>query len=416
MSPERIFQSLSAAGLIVGAWLYGDYWKKTGASQSSDESITALRAQNSELTLENDELKGELAQVRSMLAQGPFPVPEDLIAYVEKDLGMVFLKAPNVKRDSPATLKNIAEKNLKFTRGESGLILENIAWELLGFIPSDQNLLGQWIAIETEDTRGIFDLTNGKILLSDSFDPQSIPDSAILARLLAMQLAYQNHPHKEWPTRDSWQAWQATFLGAAEATRQRYQRSRSVTEGGVTWKDPEQARDDLLNQLSAALQGFANFPFLDGQDHASHHYIDSREAYRKMFREPAETTAEIIHPERPQLEYTKISFEEKPGLILGEDSIGELGLRIWLEAFLGTQPASDLAKSWRGDRYQLIEENEKPILIWHLEMATAKSAETLVAEVRRLISPSIKETQPRRSIEITSQGTRVTFTNSPLNE
>ena len=99
-------------------------------------------------------------------------------------------------------------------------------------------------------------------------------------------------------------------------------RSRSVTEGGVTWKDPEQARDDLLNQLSAALQGFANFPFLDGKDHASHHYIDSREAYRKMFREPAETTAEIIHPERPQLEYAKISFEEKSGLILGEDSIG----------------------------------------------------------------------------------------------
>ena len=416
MSPERVFQSLSAAGLIAGAWLYGDYWKKTGASESNSEGATALRAQNSELTLEIDKLKSELAQVRSMLAQGPFPVPEDVIAYVEKDLDMVFLKGPNVKRDSPATLKNIAEKNLKFTRGESGLMLENIAWELLGFIPSDQNLLGQWIAVETEDTRGIFDFTSGNILLSETFDPQSIPDSAILVRLLAMQLAYQNHPHKEWPTRDAWQAWQATFLGAAEATRQRYRRSRSVTEGGVTWKDPEQARDDLLNQLSAALQGFANFPFLDGQDYASHHYIDSREAYRKMFRKPAETTAEVIHSNRPQLEYAEIEFEETSGLVLGEDSIGELGLRIWLEAFLGTQPASDLAKSWRGDRYRLIEKDEKPILIWRLEMATAKSAEALVTEARRLIFPSMKEVQPKRKIEITSEGNQVTFTNSPLTE
>jgi len=416
MSPERVFQSLSAAGLIAGAWLYGDYWQKSGASGSNDQGITALRAQNSELTLEIDELKSELAQVRSMLAQGPFPIPEDLIAYVEKDLDMVFLRAPSVKRESPATLKNIAERNLKFTRGENGLMLENIAWELLGFIPSDQNLLGQWIAIETEDTRGIFDLTNGKIMLSETFDPQSIPDSAILVKLLAMQLAFQNHQKKEWPTRDAWQAWEATFLGAAEATRQRYQRSRSVTEGGVTWKDPEQARDDLLNQLSAALQGFANFPFLDGQDYASYHYIDSREAYRKMFREPAETSAEIIHFNRPKLGFAEITFAATSGLVLGEDSVGELGLRIWLEAFLGTQPASDLAKDWRGDRYQLIEENEKPTLIWHLEMATEKSAIALVTEARKLIFPSIKETQPKRNIEITSQGTRVTFTNSPLSE
>ncbi len=31
MSPERVFQSLTAIGLIAGGWLYGDYWKKSGS-------------------------------------------------------------------------------------------------------------------------------------------------------------------------------------------------------------------------------------------------------------------------------------------------------------------------------------------------------------------------------------------------
>ena len=99
------------------------------------------------------------------------------------------------------------------------------------------------------------------------------------------------------------------------------------------------------------------------QAHARMNLIKPQVALFVLFRVVSETTAEIIHPERPQLEYTKISFGGKSGLILGEDSIGELGLRIWLEAFLGTQPASDLAKSWRGDRYQLIEENGKKICL-----------------------------------------------------
>ena len=375
-----------------------------------------MRAQNSELTLQIDELKGELAQVRSMLEKGPFPIPDDLISYVEKDLGMVFLKAPSAKRASQATLRNAAEKGIYLVRGENGLILENIAWELLDLIPSDQNLLGQWIAIDTEETRGLFDITSGEILLSETFDPQSIPDSAILVRLLDQQLAYQNHPQKEWTSRDEWQAWQATYLGAAESTRQRYQRSRSATEGGVTWKDPEQARNDLLLQLSPSMQGFANFPYLDGQDYAGHFYIDSRKAYLKMFREPAKTSAAIIHPDQLPINPVEISFKETASLVMGQDSLGELGLRIWLEPYIGTQPASDLARNWRGDAYQLLDEKQKPILIWQIEMATIESAELLVEEARKSRIPPMREGQAERQLTISSQGTRVTFTNSPLTQ
>ena len=413
MSPERVFQVLTFAALLAGAWLYGDYWKKVGAADGGGEAAASLREVNAKLTLEIDELKSELANVRSMLSKGPFPIPEDLIAYVEKDLGMVFLNAPSAKRASPDALRTAAEKNINLVRGRNKLVLENISWELLGLIPSDQNLLGQLIAIETQGARGLFDLTTGEILLSEDYDPQSIPDSAILVRLLTQQLTFQYHPRKEWKTRDEWQAWQATFFGAAESTRQRYQRSRSVSEQGVIWKDPEQTRSDLLLTLSPSMQGFSNFPYLDGQDYAGFHYIDTREAYLKMFREPAATTAAVIHPKRPAIDPVEISFEEPESILLGRDNLGELGLRIWLEPYIGTDPASKLAANWRGDQYQLLDEKETPILTWQIEMATIESADELVEQVRKFRIPPMKETQAGRTFTITSLGTRVTFTNSP---
>ena len=90
MSPERVFQSLTAIGLIAGGWLYGDYWKKSGSFEGGGEEAAQLRAKNTELSLTIDQLESDLAQVRSMLAKGPFPVPEDLITWVERTMEWFF--------------------------------------------------------------------------------------------------------------------------------------------------------------------------------------------------------------------------------------------------------------------------------------------------------------------------------------
>ncbi len=123
MNPERVFQILSAIGLIAGGWLYGDYWKKSESSVGNTDGLLELRAENAELTQQIDTLEGELAQVRSMLANGPYPIPDELIAWCREQ--MANYKVPRhvfIVDDLPLTASN------KVRKPE----LRTLATELLG--------------------------------------------------------------------------------------------------------------------------------------------------------------------------------------------------------------------------------------------------------------------------------------------
>ena len=157
-----MFQILAAIGLIAGGWFYGDYWRTSGSAKADNDESATLRAQNSELTQRVDELNGELAQVRSMLSSGPYPIPDDLIAWIEKDYGMVFLKSPDVRLASPTAMRDAAQANLKLIHGELGLEKESVAWELLGLLPQNQNLLVQLVMVNSDGAKGIFDLARDK--------------------------------------------------------------------------------------------------------------------------------------------------------------------------------------------------------------------------------------------------------------
>lgn len=410
MSPERVFQSLTAIGLIAGGWLYGDYWKKSGNFEGGSEELAQLRARNTELSLTIDELESELAQVRSMLTKGPFPVPEDLITWVEKDYGMVFLKPPNVRLASPATMRDAAENNLRFVHGETGLRMENIAWELIGLIPNDQRLIGLWIMLETTGVRGIFDLGKEQVLLADTFDPESVPDSSVLARLLAQQLSFQNHPMTKWANRDEWQAWQASHIGAAASLQSRYNR-RQFSQNKAEFKDPESEREQLLMALPPSIQGFANFPFVDGTDYARHFYIASREAWSGMFRNPPRNTASIIAPEIPHPPVEGPTFSPTSEKILSENCLGELGLRLWLEPYLGNETASKLAGMWESDGYRITEFDQNVSLTWKIKMTDETAAKDLAREVEFSMMEHLRENQPTRQIEIKAEGPIVILNN-----
>ena len=155
MSPERVFQVLTVLGLAAGGWLYGDYWKKSNLPPLDNDSAATLRAENSELVQRVDTLEEELAQVRSMLSKGPFPVPDDIISWVEKDYDMVFLKNPNVRLASPTKIRDAAHANLRLIYGEVDLENEGLAWELLGLLPPNQRLFTQLLFVNSTGVKGI---------------------------------------------------------------------------------------------------------------------------------------------------------------------------------------------------------------------------------------------------------------------
>jgi hypothetical protein len=413
MSPERVFQVLTVLGLAAGGWLYGDYWKKSNLPPLDNDSAATLRAENSELVQRVDTLEEELAQIRSMLSKGPFPVPEDIISWVEKDYDMVFLKNPNVRLASPTKIRDAAHANLRLIYGEVDLENEGLAWELLGLLPPNHRLFTQLLFVNSTGVKGICDLSEQRILLSENFDAMSVPDRSVLVRLLGQLLAYQNYPKKEWGSRDEWQAWEAVHTGSAAAQQSRFLR-RNTDTNEASWDDPEPAREQLLNDLEPALQGFCNFPFIEGADFSRYFFIDSRAAWAGMFQNPPSSTAAVLHPNQKEREAIDISFPNSGSEIIHENTIGELGLRLWLEPFAGMNESGLLAEQWRGDRYQLRSRSDKQFtLTWKIALVDEKSAKSLKAEVERSMIPHFQEAQASRKTTVNVSGTVLTFTNSP---
>ena len=415
MKPERVFQILLVGGLLAGGWLYGDYWKKSNLSTGSGEGLAELRATNSELTQEIDRLEEELAQVRSMLASGPYPVPDQLISWVEREHDMVFLKPPDVRLASPTDLREAANHNLDFVFGEDGLEHEGLVWELLGILPPNQQLRTQLLFVNSNGLKGVFDFTTERILLSENFDPVSVPDQSVLVRLLGQQLSFQNHPRKQWRSRDEWQAWEALHTGAAAALQSRFLRRNSAANE-AEWGDPEPQREALLNDLAPALAGFCNFPFIEGADYTRFFYLDSRQAFAGMFRDPPSTTRRVLHPNHPPLTSTAPSAPSLPGETIFQSDLGELGLRLWLDPILGNIEAEEIASGWVFDQYHLQKDDRSHTLVWQITLETEEKAAALSRVIEEQVLPDLREFQPIRTLTLSRTGTTLTLTNAPKPE
>ncbi|MDA7519299.1 hypothetical protein OAE58_02265 [Akkermansiaceae bacterium] len=386
MSAERVFQVLLCSGLLAGGWLYGHYWQKA-ALPSEASGSGELRSENAELTRDLDQLRDELAQVRSLLSKGSLAIPEDLIAFVEKDSGMVFTKAPLAKLAAPDVLRNAAERNLDLLFGKGGVEKEEQAWTSLGLLPANTKLRGQWIAIETLGVRGLFDLTSGEILLSEDFDPMSIPDSGALVHQLARQLQLQNHPLPfSWKSADEARAWQAVHRGAAAGVEARYMRRRAAAEE-IEWDDKGDDREALLLQLSPTMQGLANFPYFEGNNFAKKAYLDSRTAYLSIFKKPPTTTFGLLHPEMPPREEERTHSSQ----------IGALGILLLFDPYLGNEAAEEIAHSWVDDAYEI----QATTLTWRITLETPEIARTFVEGLQRIESKG-------RSINIDGTDVEVT--------
>ena len=415
MKPERVFQILLFIGLAAGGWLYGDYWKKSSASLQQSKEANELRAENSELILEVDQLGEKLAQMRSMLANGPYPVPDVLISWVEKEHGMVFLKSPDVRLASPIDLREAANRNLDLIHGETGLDYEGLVWEYLGILPPNQRLKTQFLFVNSSGVKGVFDFTRARILLSDDFDPVSVPDRSVLVRLLGQQLAFQNHPRKEWKSRDEWQAWEAVFTGAAAALQDRFLRRNSAANQAA-WANPESGREELLNDLAPALAGFCNSAFVEGTAYTGFFYNDSRKAFAEMFRSPPATTRQILHPNHSFEDVPAPSPPTMPGETVFKSNLGELGIRLWLDPLVGNQEAEKLASGWVSDQYFLQRTESTHTLVWQIILETSEKTDAMEEALKKTIVPGLKQLQPSRVIEISRFRETLTLTNSPKTE
>ncbi len=407
MNPERVFQILLIIGLLLGGYLYGDYWRKTPNSHSQPGPSSSLKSENTELAKKIDDLEDQVAQYKSMLATGPYPVPDDLIKWIEQDYGMKFKSRPEVRISSHSEFLATAKRNLNYVTTPEHLKKRSLAWEKIGLIKSGLTLHGQLVMVATAGSKGIFDLTQQKIYLSENFDHSSVPDRSVLVKLLGQALTFQNYPQSNWASWDHWKAWEAVHIGAASESQARFLRRNIVNKEGE-WKDPEPDRETLLNELEHSIQASSNFPYTDGADYAREIYLKTRAHLINSFENPPTKTLQIINNtpgdhQRPQ----------KENVTTNQNSLGSLGLRLWLEAHDLFPEAPEIAKSWLSDQWNLRSDENSSTFEWFLTL----NSEEMTSKTKQLISntviPQLQKKNPLQKITLSQQENSIRMVITP---
>jgi hypothetical protein len=105
------------------------------------------------------------------------------------------------------------------------------------------------------------------------------------------------------------------------------------------------------------------FPYRDGADFAATLYQDGGwRAVNGAFAHPPRSTEQILHPERyfagdMPVAVALPKLQVDGWQMVGEDTLGELYLRIYLERFLPIDDAIAACGDWGGDRYQVLSDD-----------------------------------------------------------
>ena len=379
MTPERLLFLLTTVAVIVGFWLFNTHALPTTIGEDSLQ----LRRQNTELTRENDDLRGQVANLRSMLANGPYPVPEPLIEFVQKDLGLDFASAPPmVKMVGPDELRNATERTLNLIYGPSGIAQNEKVWRTLGLLAADENFLADWLTLVVYGEAGFYDLSEDTIFLPQESDLTDTRTQAVLVRLLAQQRIARLRPEKTWPSLDAYRAWQAATLGAAYDCEKRYFKRRSLSVGNDK-NSPAAQRDALLLELSPAFQNLANLPNLEGRERANEAYLESRAAFAEFLKNPPTSTRELLFPKAAPI--AEVPNTEKSNYY---QSIGSFGLRLILDPAIGLEASSEIAKHWCSD--QIEDKGDTINITIHLnDSPAAQKLTAALTEIyeKQLVSP-----------------------------
>jgi hypothetical protein len=410
----------------LGGILQGLHWR----SSSSSAGLADLEMQLRIATEENEMLKRENASLRS-LAQGggELAVPREAIEHVEKEFDLRFLSNPVVHRIASEELRDRIAAAIESRFGPAGIEDRQEAWRLIGWLEAGDNLLAQLTLVRSVGARGWFDDVTGEAWVTDRHDPESIPDQAVLVRLLARILLHQHFPPPPaWPGDDAARAREALHQGAASGAEARFYAMSARSIGFMPMSANHEA-ERIFASMPGFIQGLTMFPVVEGKGLADTLHVQGHEALHKALRNPPQSTRAILLPASgpqapPQLEMP--AAPEEP--YLGE-SAGQLGLRLWLEAMGDAGAALEISSNWKNDRYLLVPDGESSTaVVWDVEFDSEEAADQFQAaaldhlaaraeQEKAVALGQLVTTGAQRHLRVTRPAAaRVRFTNSHTRE
>ncbi len=372
-SPRTLLPWLLGGALGLGGILQGLHSRSSGSGAGLTELDSRLRAASEEIA----RLKRENESLRS-LAQGggEVAVPRELIDRAEKEFALRFLSNPVLHRIAGEELRDRVAAALESRLGPSGIDDRRTAYQMIGWLDPDDDLLAQLTAVRAVGARGWFDDVTGEAWVTDRFDAKNIPDQAVLVRLLARILLHQHFPPAPaYPGDDAARARDALHQGAAAGSEARFYAANARASGFVPMKANTEV-EQLLASLPEFIQGLTTFPLIEGKGLADTLHVRGNDPFLAAFRNPPQTTRAILLPAAPAAAPPLLKLPavpEEPYLI---ESAGQLGLRLWLEPMGDVGAASEIASGWKNDRYLLVPDGEaSSAVLWDIELESKDAAD-----------------------------------------
>lgn len=152
--------------------------------------------------------------------------------------------------------------------------------------------------------------------------------------------------------------------------------------------------DDLLAASPESVQSYITFPYLEGTSFIMYHKKSGgNELLDAAYKSPPVSTEMILHPEKyfeKRDNPIKIRLRDYGDILDGwsllqEDTYGELGLRMMLEAHLGTgSDAGSAAEGWAGDSVAFFESpGGRLAAAWYTTWDSAEEADMFASALTR---------------------------------
>jgi len=338
-----------------------------------------------------DSLFTQLAGLRGLSSPGtPPPVVirsrEEIRRYAERELG----------RKYPAARLEAERKAM-------------VAW---GMIPAGFDLKGSLLDLLQEQAAAYYDPVGKIMVLGDWL----APEERQLALLHELVHALQD---REIPLDQ--------YLAPAPGESDRLLARQAVIEGeatalGLDLLLQRQGVDLTRVPLSAIVQQFAGarlsgpvfsraprflrellfFPYLQGAIFIQQfRLLHPWAAMSDLYRDPPRSTAQLLHPEKffgDREDPLPVTLPDLRAILarnwrlVAEDELGEWGLAMAFETFVDPTGGHRLAEGWRGDRYQLWEnERGQPALIyrirWEVEGLAGRFAQAYAGLLEKKHAP-----------------------------
>ncbi len=409
---------LSEITILVLALIIGYLvWNPIGVRRKSGNEgweIANLRTENQMLRDTRVLLEMEKRDLQTQVAAGNAAKPEEQAetrAQIERQTaalrGLPFKKPVTYKMIGRDDLRKVLETKLGEQYSAQELRDYGRTLETLGLIPEGTDLHDAIVGLYDEQVAAFYIPEERALYTFKNMSLSSNLDRVTLAHELTHALQDQNYDLTTFPLKvkdndDLALATSALVEGDATVLMAQYYGEHLDVSDMLS-----DVMGGMLGQKTAKFQAappffreMMLFPYQQGTEFAMAVFAaGGTDALNEAFKHPPVSTQQILHPEKylhDRRDPKKIALakrvvtgspsSERGWRLIGDNVLGEFGVRSLLSQQLGVLEAQRIAAGWNGDRYLVYERgsNGPTALVWTTAWTTEKEAGNFADAYRRL--------------------------------